>query len=115
MKSMTACIDIELDKISKNTSYKRSIALAMFNYINSFVLASTSFHDLKRIDELADMLHDLAVANNFTNDEITVLFNMYNIIADYKETSDYRILVDDNTYEIVSDCVYFSRMTNCFE
>ena len=115
MKSITACIDEELDKISKDASYKRSIALAMFNYINSFVLVSTSFHDLRRTDELADMMHDLAVANNFTNDEIAVLFNMYNIVADYKETSDYRILVDNDTYEIVSDCVYFVRITNCFE
>ena len=115
MKSITACIDEELDKISKDASYKRSIALAMFNYINSFVLVSTSFHDLRRTDELADMMHDLAVANNFTNDEIAILFNMYNIVADYKETSDYRILVDNDTYEIVSDCVYFARITNCFE
>lgn len=115
MKSMTACIDKELNKISKDASYKRSIALAMFNYINSFVLVSTSFHDLRRADELADMMHDLAVANNFTNDEITVLFNMYNIVADYKETSDYRILINNDTYEIVSDCVYFARITNCFE
>ena len=111
MKSLTVCIDNELDKISKNASYKRSIALAMFNYINSFVLASTSFHELRRASEIADMLHDVAVSNTFTNDEIVVLFNMYNIVADYRETSDYRILVDDNTYEIVSDCTYFARIT----
>ena len=111
MKSLTACIDNELDKISKNASYKRSIALAMFNYINSFVLVGESLHDLRRTDETADMMHDLAVANTFTNNEIAVLFNMYNIVADYRETSDYRILVDNDTYEIVSDCVYFSRIT----
>ena len=115
MKSLTACIDNELDKISKDASYKRSIALAMFNYINSFVLANTSFHDLRRTDETADMLHDVAVANTFTNNEIAVLFNMYNIVADYRETSDYRILVDNDSYKVVSDCTYFVEITQCFE
>ena len=69
------------------------------------VLHDKSRFDRDRAIRTLETIHDIAVFNNVNINDLLNIIDMYNVITNFYDSSDYRVLVND-TMLLVSEAEY---------
>ena len=88
-----------IDRTFKNEHIKNT-ALVLFNYMQN-VLHDKSCLDITRAIRTLENVHDIAVFNSATDDDIRNIVDMYNTITDFYDSSNYRVLYHSELETIV--------------
>ena len=88
-----------IDRTFKNEHIKNT-ALVLFNYMQN-ILHDKSCLDITRAIRTLETVHDIAVFNSATNDDIRNIVDMYNTITDFYDSSNYRVLYHSELETIV--------------
>ena len=88
-----------IDRTFKNEHIKNT-ALVLFNYMQN-VLHDKSCIDIIRAIRTLETVHDIAVFNSATNNDIQNIVDMYNTITDFYDSSNYRVLYHSELETIV--------------
>ena len=88
-----------IDRAFKNEHIKNT-ALVLFNYMQN-ELHDKSVLDITRAIRTIETVHDIAVFNSATNDDIQNIVDMYNTITDFYDSSNYRVLYHSELETIV--------------
>ena len=86
------------------TEHARNIAIVLFNYMQN-VLHDKSCFDRDRAIRTLETVHDIAVFNNVEANDLLNIIDMYNVITNFYDSSNYRVLVSD-TMLLVSEAEY---------
>ena len=92
-----------IDRAFKN-EHAKNIAIVLFNYMQN-VLHDKSRFDKDRAVHILETVHDIAVFNNVDTDDLLNIIDMYNVITNFYDSSNYRVLVSD-TMLLVSENEY---------
>ena len=86
------------------TEHAKNIAIVLFNYMQN-VLHDKSHFDRDRAIRTLETIHDIAVFNNVDTNNLINIIDMYNVITNFYDSSNYRVLVND-TMLLVSEAEY---------
>lgn len=92
------------DYIERTFTEHASIAIVLFNYMQA-VLSNKSYFDRDRAIRVIETAHDIAVFNNIDTNDLLNIIDMYNVITNFYDSSNYRVLVSD-TMLLVSEDEY---------
>ena len=92
------------------TEHAKNIAIVLFNYMQA-VLSNKSCFDRDRAIRVIETVHDIAVFNNVDTNNLLNIIDMYNVITNFYDSSDYRVLVND-TMLLVSEAEYAKYTTD---
>lgn len=76
------------------TEHARNIAIMLFNYMQN-ILSNKSCFDRDRAIRTLETVHDIAVFNNVEANDLLNIIDMYNVITNFYDSSNYRVLVSD--------------------
>lgn len=92
------------------TEHAKNIAIVLFNYMQA-VLSNKSCFERYRAIRVLETVHDIAVFNNVDTNDLLNIIDMYNVITNFYESSNYRVLVND-TMLLVSEDEYTKYVTD---
>ena len=100
-----------IDRTFKNEHIKNT-ALVLFNYMHNVLHDKSRFDfDRDRAIRTLETIHDIAVFNNVDANDLLNIIDMYNVITNFYDSSDYRVLVND-TMLLVSEAEYAKYTTD---